>query len=93
MFFVGAPRNGLHVGKLGVHDTYWFMASHGINSFFYKFCIVINMTCAPQAVCDKLKSRHLGAIVEACESLVPLLVGLLQDWADKGARPAVHSFL
>ena len=36
-----------------------------------------------------LARNDLGSIVEACDSALPFLVGLLQDWADAGA-PAMH---
>ena len=38
-----------------------------------------------QAACEALASNGLGAIVEACGSAVPYLVGSLRDWGFSGA--------
>ena len=47
-----------------------------------------------QAVYEKLASNDLGSIVEACDSAVPFLAGLLRDWADRGMHVfALHSLL
>lgn len=40
---------------------------------------------ALQVACEALASNDLGAVVEACGSAVPFLVGSLRDWGLSGA--------
>lgn len=48
---------------------------------------------ALQEVYLSLAMDDLGSILEACDSAVPFLVGLLQDWADKGMHVWVAQLL
>ena len=43
------------------------------------------LVCALQNLCHCLAKHDLGAVVDACDSAVPFLVGCLQDCIDAGA--------
>ena len=58
-------------------------------------CIGLDRSSASQATkaCQTIATSGLGSIVEACDSAMPFLLGMLQNWADPGAHVIAQSFL